>query len=251
VRILRGVALLLLLVAVLAEVGGRLAVESIAEQRLRDAGVAGGVEVVVGSAWWRPSVVPTLFGADLDRVAVHLRDARVYSLSVSEADYVLEGLGVAISVRQRTIGASSLDEGTVRLLADPASMARDLGYEVVVEGDRVLVGPDRDPAVLQVEGDDLVVTSAALAPEGGSTRMPVVDPAVLPCAPSVRVVDGFVELRCSGDRLPGMLGEPLGPRVRDVPDDGADVPVELHPPVTLELDAPPAGVDGRGPTGGG
>lgn len=243
-RMLRRVALplaaVLLVLAVAAEVGGRIAVERISEDRLRDAGVAGEVDVTVGRAWWRPSVLPAVLGARLDRVTVQLRGAELNAVQVDEADYVLDGIDVAVSLRAGTIGASSLDRGSVTMVVDPASLAADLGVAAVVEDGRLLVGPERRPASLSVEGDDLVVTGDAV-PEG-STSLPLVDPAVFPCTPAIRLVRDRVLLECSGSRLPGVLADPLGPDAEVVPDDLPLAPVELEPPATLELDEPGATV---------
>lgn len=247
-RILRRVALplaaVLLVLATAAELGGRVAVERISEDRLRRAGIAGDVDVTVGRSWWRPSVVPALVGGELDRVSVRLRDATMHSARVEQGEYVLEGLAVAISLRGRTVGATSLERGGVSMLLDPASIAADLGVHAVVEGGRLLLGRDQLPATLAVEGDDLVVRGDAVP--DGSASMPLVDPAVFPCTPEVRVTEDRVLLHCTGNRLPGVLGEPLGPDGDVVPDDLPLAPVELEPPATLELDgtAPAAGEDG-------
>lgn len=241
-RILRRAALplvvVLLVVAVAAEVGGRIMVERIAEQRLRDSATAGRVEVVVGEAWWRPSVLPTVFGADLDRAAVRLRDAQMFSVTVAEAEYVLDGLEVSVSLRDGTIGASSVARTRVRMSVDPTSMGDDLGIEVTTRDGQLLVGEQQDPAELTVRGSDLVVTSDALSSEGGSTTVPLIDPEVFPCVPTVRVVGPNVELSCAGDRLPAVLGLPLGPEDEIEPDDLPLAPVDLEPPVTLQVDPP-------------
>src|SRR3954470_9605704 len=107
------------LVVIGLEVGGRLLNQRFAEDQLRDAGVAGEVEVTVGRSWWRPSVIPAFLTGDLDRVSVRLEDAELYSMPVLEADYVLEDLGVDVSLGDRSITATSLGSGSVRLLVDP------------------------------------------------------------------------------------------------------------------------------------
>ena len=225
----------------LAEVVGRIAVERIAADELRDAGVARRVEVVVGAAWWKPSVVPALFGADLDRVTVRLDDAELQPLTASRADYVLEGLDMAISLRSRTLHADGLDRGAVAIVVDPEEVGEQIGFAAVVEGDRLLVGADREPAQLHVEGSELVVTSDAFSEEGGSVRLPVIDSYVLPCDPEVDVLAGRVVLSCTTSELPGMLAQHLAPPVEIDPDAPAP-PVELEPPVTVHL--PPEGSGG-------
>ena len=228
-------AVVVVALVVLAEVGGRLTVQRVAARELRAAGVAEHVEVVVGEAWWKPSVVPALLGADLDRAVVRLRDAQMYPLEVSRADYGLHGVAVDLSLRARTVEVTGLDRGTVELVVDPAAMGEDLGVTATVEDDRLLVGADRAPSELAVDGSDLVVTSEAFSEEGGSTRLSILDPTVLPCRPSVRVAGGVVTLRCSTHELPGIIGQHLGPRPEVDPDAPAP-PVELEPPITAELD---------------
>lgn len=235
-RILRWALVVLVVVLVAAELGGRIAVERIATDRIRESGIAGEIDVTVGRSWWRPTVVPALFGGQVDRAEVRLRDADVNLLAVRSADYVIEGLDVAISIRHRTIGATDLDRGTYRLSVDPADIGAGLGVAATAEDDRLLVGPDRDPATLAVEGSDLVVTSEAFAQDGGSMRLPVVDPSVLPCTPDVRVAGGLVELWCSSGELPGILRTPLGTGASgDDPGDVPSGPVELEPPASVEL----------------
>lgn len=239
-KYVRRALLLLVVVLLLAEYGGRFTVERVAEERLRDAGIAGGVDVVLGSAWWRPSLLPALAGANLDRVEVNLRDASVYGMQVELADYVLEDLEVAVSPRQRTIGASGVGEGRFRLLVDPVDIGAYLNIRTEVDGGRLLLGDSRVPAELAVDGDDLVVVSSAFAEQGGSMRLPLIDPSLLPCRPHVRIVTDLVELRCSGDDLPGILRSPLGAgRVSggDVIDpDLPPPPVHLEPPATTQVE---------------
>lgn len=233
-KLLRWAVPLLVVAVLLAEVGGRIAVERIATQRLVDAGIAGSVEVTVGRAWWRPTILPTAFGSDLDRISVELRDAELYGLPVEEADYVLEGLDVAISVMNRTIGAEGLDRGTFRLVVDPREFGELAGIEVTVRDGQLFVGEHEVPADVRVEGDDLVVSGPALDDLGGEARIAVADPFLLPCAPTARLVDDAIELHCVGDRLPGVLASPLGP-VGEV-DPTVPAPVELEPPQTLVIE---------------
>ena len=195
-RALVALAVAAIALVLVAEVAGRIAVERIASNELRDAGVARRVDVVVGEAWWKPSVVPALLRGDLDRVALRLDDAELYPLTARRADYLLEGLEVSISLRSRTVEAHGLRAGHVAIVVHPDEVAEQLGFDADVIGDRIVVGPDRLPAELHVDGEDLVVTSEAFADDGGSVRLPILDSYVLPCTPTVRVVTGRVVLRC-------------------------------------------------------
>jgi hypothetical protein len=239
VRLLRRALLALAVTAIalvlLAEVAGRVVVERVAAEELRDAGVAREVEVVVGDAWWKPSVVPALLGADLDRVTVRMVDARMHPLTVARADYVLEGLDVELSLRSRSLAVTGLRQGAAAVLVDPQVMGEQLGFSATVEGDRLLVGPELRPAEVRAEGNELVVTSDAFAEDGGSVRLPVIDSYVLPCEPRVRVRAGKVTLYCTTTELPGMLRQHLGPPV-EVDPDLPPPPVELEPPVTAEME---------------
>ncbi len=241
------VAALALAGVVVAEYAGRAALAGAAEQRLRDQGVAGEVEVRVGSSWWRPSVVPALLGADLDRVEVRLDDARLGPVEILEAEYVLEDLGVSMSVGSRTVGATSLGEGSVRLIVDPAALGAALGVNVSAADGRVVVGPSGAPAGLSVEDGDLVVDSDYLRSQDLTDRFRVADPWLLPCTPGVDVVGSTVELACRGDALPGVLRAPLGP---SVPTEAPLSEDDLVPPVSIEVTDPadpgpaPSGGDG-------
>jgi hypothetical protein len=248
VTFLRRALLVVALGLLLVEIGGRLAVERVVEARLRDSGIAGEVDVVVGSAWWRPSVLPALVGVDLDRIEVRMRRAEVHALPIEVVDYALEDLDVALSVRRGTIGATSVGSGRFRVLVDPTVVGSDVGLTATVSEGRLLVGPGRDPAELRVDGDDLVLSGAAFEAEGGTTRVQIVDRSLLPCRPDVRVVLGMIELWCTADRIPGILEQPLGPGTPDS-SDLPPAPVELEPPATLDLEWP-SGSDPAGPPDG-
>ncbi len=96
---------------------------------------------------------------------------------------------------------------------------------------RLVVGPDDEPAKLRLDGAELVVESPYLSRRAIEPRYRVVDRRLLPCDPEVGLIGGSVELRCTGDRLPGILDTSLGTPVGDVP-----APTELEPPVTAERD---------------
>ena len=80
-RVVAVVAVVLLVGLVALEVGGRLLVERAAAGQLRDEGIEG-AEVTVGRSWWRPTLVPALFGGGVDRVRVQLRDTDVAGVRV-------------------------------------------------------------------------------------------------------------------------------------------------------------------------
>jgi hypothetical protein len=230
-RLALGFLALVLVAIVAVEWSGRELTQRIAEDQLRDAVVAGGVEVTVGRSWWQPSVLPALLTGDVDRLEVQLRDAQLYSLPVAEADYVLEDLTIEVSIGDRTVRATSLGSGSVRVLVDPSAIAQALGTDARVVDGAVVLGPDRVPAELQIVGRNLVVTSPALDAAGGTTQFQVVDPQLLPCEPQVSVRGQLVELSCEGDDLPGVLERSIGTGGVS----GAEPPTQLEPPATLEV----------------
>ncbi len=227
-------ALVLVVLGVVAiEWAGRSLTERFAEEQLREAGVAGGVEVTVGSAWWRPSVLPALLTGDVDRVSVRLQDAQLYSLPVVEADYVLEDLAIDVSVADRTVTATSLGSGSVRVMVDPAAIAQALGTSAEPREGGLVLGPQGTPATLRVVGRDLVVTSPAIATPDRSTSFRVADPQLLPCEPQVELHDDLIELSCTGNVLPGVLERSIGTSGVSGEAPSADLP----PPATLEQPA--------------
>jgi hypothetical protein len=236
VSMVRRTALVLVAGLVFLEVSGRLTLERIASDRIAAEGVAGGIDVVVGTAWWRPAVLPALMGADLDRIHVRLRDAEVLALPVRVADYVLDEVDVAISLPGRRIGATGLGAGEFRLLVDPSTIGDALGLDASIKDGRLVLGEQSRPAELMLDGDDVVVAGAALEGRGGSETIRLVDPLFMPCRPKVRIVLGVVELRCTAERIPGILEQPLGPGEEPVAPEGPEPPVELQPPATAVLD---------------
>lgn len=239
---------------VVVETAGRRATEGIAEDQIRAAGVAGEVEVTIGRSWWQPSIIGVLLFDTLDRVDVRLTDARLYSTQIHEADYVLKDLGLELSIRERTVGATSLGSGSVRVLIDPSTVAQMVGGSASIQNGRLRLAGSGEPVRIRMVGSNLVFDGAAIAELSGSdsVSLPVVDPQILPCTPKVRIVDRFIELSCTGNRLPGVLttslgvldsGGPAGPGGHGGPGGetgpGAEWPPggddELAPPATLEL----------------
>lgn len=195
-------ALLFLLVA--TERFGRSYAASEIRGRLERGGLVTNSEVTVGSSAWRPVVWPALFTGDVDRITIRVTDGTLADLPVRTADYRLEGIQGDLSLRDGTVGVRSLDRGSVRLVLDPAVVGGASGSELQTRGDR-LVTSAGEPVGLSIEGDDLVVSVPGAAP----TRLPVVDPYVLPCRPDVAVTRRGVVLACEGDTLPGILRTPL------------------------------------------
>ena len=146
---------------------------------------------------------------------------------------MLEDLEVDPDPFGRALGVSGVGAGSFRLVVAPGSVAEVLGVPArVVEG-RLVVGPDREPAKVRLDRGELVIESPYLQREGIDHRLAVVDRRLLPCEPEVALLGDAVELRCTGDRLPGILDVPLGEPVGDVP-----APTELEPSVTVERTAP-------------
>lgn len=251
--IVSAVALVLLLIGV--EAAGRIATERVAEDQLRQHGVNGGVEVTLGRAWWRPTFLPALLTGDLDRISVQLSGADLYSVPVQQADYVLENLHIDFSLRQRSIAATSIGSGSVRVLIDPAAIGRMMATDAAVVDGRLLIGADRERADLRMVGNQLVLSAPSLDAAGSNTSFQVVDPQLLPCVPQVQLSGGLVELSCSGDQLPGILEQSIGSSAGVDP---GEPPAELEPPLTIDaptttaptVTAPTTGAPATTPTGG-
>lgn len=225
----------LVALVVVVEVGGRRLVETAAEEELARQGLPDAT-VQVGRSWWRPAILPAVLVGELDRLHVTLRDSQVSGVDVRQADYELRGLQVRLSVGDRTVEITGIEDGGFLLVVDPSSFASVLGVDAVVVDGELLVGPDRAPATLAVDGDDLLVDSELLRSQGIDGRVPVLDAELLPCEPAVSLLEDTVVLSCRGDRLPGVLAAPFGPTDPTEADPSA-VPPALQPSATLDRDA--------------
>lgn len=220
----------LVLVAVLAvgiEVGGRYALSRAGETALESTGGARTARLTIGSAPWRPALLPVLAGKPVDRLTAELTGVEVGPLTVDSIDYRLDDVDVALDLARRPVRLRSIGSGSVRMSLSAGALASVLGTPVRIDGDKVLLGKDRVPARLTVVGGNLRID----APGSGRTfeTLPVDDPDLLPCAPKVSVSDDLVHLDCTGDRIPGILRRSLDPVRTDGPvRQGADV----APPVT-------------------
>ena len=223
----------LVALVVVVEVGGRRLVESAAEDELARQGLPDAT-VQVGRSWWRPAILPAVLVGELDRLHVTLRDSQVSGVDVRQADYELRGLQVRLSVRDRTVEITGIEDGGFLLVVDPGSFASVLGVDAVVDDGELLVGPERSPATLGVDGDDLLVDSELLRSQGIDGRIPVLDAELLPCEPAVSLLEDAVVLSCRGDRLPGVLAAPFGPTGPTTDADPSAVPPALQPSATLD-----------------
>ena len=237
-KVLMGLALLVLVVAICVEIGGRMATEKIAEDQLRSAGVAGGVEVTVGESWWRPTVLSAIFTGQVDRIAIDLQNAKLYSLPVAQAEYILNDLQIDLSLRTAKVVASSLGSGSVRVLIDPSQIGALVGVPAEIRDGVLLLGSPLEPAELSLQGNDLIIDSAQLRAAGQVTSLQVADPELLPCDPQVRILGQMVELACTGNSLPGVLRNSIGVGTPAIPVDAQ--PTQLEPPATLEKPAAPS-----------
>lgn len=232
---------------------GRVGVDRLAAERIAQDVPAESVEVVLGTAWWRPTVLPAALFGDVDRISVRLTGATLAGFPVAEVDYVLEGIDGQVSIAEREVSVSSIDRGSVRMLVDPAAIASSLGATAVIADGALLVGPDRLPASFEIVGEDLVV-SVGDGSRFPDQAIPVVDNWLMPCIPAIEVGQRFIELHCTGDQLPGVLGGTFSAADLDgsggsgtVGDAGEPPPVELQPPATIDLGDPSTPeVDGGG-----
>ncbi len=203
--LLAAFVVVVLLAVVAVEWVGRLGVDRLAADRIARDVPASSVDVVMGQAWWRPTIIPAAVLGDVDRISVRLVGASLAGFPVAEVDYVLEGIDGNVSVGDRRVSVDSIDRGSVRMLVDPAVIAAALGASAELVDRQLLVGPDRVPASFEMVGDDLVVSVG----DGSGVPdqvIPVVDDWLMPCRPEVRVGNRYLELSCEGDRLPGVLG---------------------------------------------
>jgi hypothetical protein len=217
------------------ELVGRVVAERRIEERLRDSGITGEIDVTVGRAWWRPTVWPALVTGDVDRVLVAVTDGELVGLPVRSARYVLSGIEGDISVLDGTVAVERLDRGSVRIVIDPAVIGQGIGADLRIQNGQVVAGETAEPVEMSVEGDQLVLRSAALAGPTAAPSVPVVDPYLLPCRPDVGVRGAAVVLSCSGGDLPGVLRSPLVGD-GDLPPAG---PADLPPPQSTVITAGP------------
>lgn len=254
-RLLIGAAALLILAVLCVEIGGRVATQRIAEEQLFAAGVAGGVEVTVGKSWWQPTILAALLDGRVDQLAIRLDDAKLYSLPVSEADYILNDLRIDLSLRERKVVASSLGSGSVRVLIDPSEIGALLGVPAEVRNGVLLLGSPPEQAELSIQGKNLIVDSPQLRATGQVASLQVADPQLLPCDPQVRIFGEMVELACKGSSLPGVLRNSIGivtPTVPATPTTPGDSqPTQLESPATLERPPPSGGTTPLGGNDGG
>ncbi len=247
-----GVVAVLVVVAVAVEWGGRVGVDRLAADRIARDVPAGSVEVVTGSAWWRPTIIPAVVLGDLDRISVRLVDTDLGGFSVAVVDYVLEGVAGDVSLPQRRVTVRSIDHGMVRMLVDPSAFAVTFGTTAELVDRQLLIGPERIPASFEIVGDDLVV-SVGDGTEVPDQVIPVVDDWLMPCRPEVRTGNRYIELACDGDELPGVLGGSFSSGdLRDGGVGGKDPdaerpPPDLLPPETVDRSAPDSTTDSTAP----
>ena len=253
-RLAIGLVALVALGVVAVEWVGRAGVDRLAADRISRDVPAESVDVVMGSAWWRPTIIPAAALGDVDRISVRLVGADLAGFPVAEVDYVLEGIDGTVSVAERRVSVESIDRGSVRMLVDPAAIASALGTSAELVDRQLLVGPDRVPASVQMAGDDLVVSVG----DGSGVPdqvIPVVDDWLMPCRPTVRLGNRYLELSCEGDRLPGVLGgtfsaDDLRGGSGGQKDGSAErPPTDLLPPETVDRGGPVDSTEGEG--GGG
>ena len=250
-----GVVSVLVVVVVAVEWVGRASADRLAADRIARDVPAGSVEVVTGSAWWRPTVIPAVVLGDLDRISVRLVDTDLGGFSVAVIDYALEGVSGQVSVPQRRVTVASIDRGTVRMLVDPSAFAASFGTTAELVDRQLLIGPGRVPAAFEMVGDDLVVSVDGGA-EVPAQVIPVVDDWLMPCRPQVRVGNRYIELACEGDELPGLLGgtfstRDLGGGVSGKDPDAERPPPDLVPSETVDRSSPDSSTPDRSTGGAG
>lgn len=230
---------LVLVTYVVIEFAGRGMIERATESQIRDAGVAGEVHVQIGRAWWTPSVTKLLITGRLDSASVDLRAARFFMVPVHRASYKLDDLDISLSLRHQTIRVTSLGSGSVLVAVDPSSISSFLGVPVAARSGNLFLGDSRDPAKVEVEGTNLVVTSKDLLEVNGTDQasFPVVDSYLMPCEPRAKVRGEFIELKCTGSELPGVLRQTIGVLGEQRGD--PSIPAEIAPPESTVLDPEP------------
>lgn len=216
--------------ALMLEAVGRGVAERKAADLLADQGVDGAV-VRLGGPWWKPVVIPALVDGRVEQVTVDLTGTEVAGVQVASARYVLEGLEVTPDWASGSLGAGSMRRGRFDLLLEPAAVGEAMGVEVRTIDGRLVVGPDDEPAKLRVDGEELILESPYLQRVGHPPRVASLSARLLPCEPTVEMVDGLVALGCSSRAIPAVLDRSLGEPVADTP-----APPELEPPITAERD---------------
>jgi hypothetical protein len=229
--------------AVVLEFGGRFGASVAAEKAIVQTGRAASADVTIGARPWQPALLPTLAGRPLDQLKAELTDVKVEYLTVDSATYQLDDVELSYKFSTRPVTIDSIGSGSVRLELSAGSLAAVLGTPVAIAGDKVLVGPDRLPARLTVSNGILEVSAAGQV----FTPLPVDDPDLLMCPPAVSVENDRLVLACSGNRVPAILSRALQP-----PDTGGRPggPTELGPSNTVTVPATSAPYpDGVQPTG--
>lgn len=210
---------------------GRSYAEGEIAARLRSAGMTGDIQVTVGRAWWRPSVLPAVATGTLDQVEIRIREGSVSGIPVEEVDYVLGGIDGDLSLLNGTVDVRSIDEGSVSMRVLAETIGESLATPIAIRDGRVVVGAEEAPAELRVSGDNLVIDAPDRA-GGAPIELVLADPYILPCRPEPGVVDGAIQLDCTGDTLPGILE---GPLQGDTPaPDGVPPMEELPPPQSID-----------------
>ena len=229
--------------AVLLEFGGRFAASTAAEKAIVQTGRAKSADVTIGAQPWKPALLPTLAGKPLDQLKAELTDVNVESLTVDSATYQLDDVTLSYKFSKHPVTIDSIGSGSVRLELSAGSLAAVLGTPVQITGGKVLIGADHLPARLKVSNGILEVSAGGEA----LTPLPVDDPDLLMCPPAVSVEGDRLVLACTGNRVPAILTRALNP-----PDTGGKPggPTNLGPANTVTV--PSTAVpypDGSQPTG--
>ena len=215
-------------VAVLLEFGGRFGASVAAEKAIVQTGRAKSADVTIGEQPWKPALLPTLAGKPLDQLKAELTDVNVEYFTVDSATYQLDDVQLSYKFSKHPVTIDSIGSGSVRLELSAGSLAAVLGTPVQITGGKVLVGPDRLPARLKVSNGILEVSAGGEA----GTPLPVDDPDLLMCPPAVSVEDDRLVLACTGNRVPAILTRALNP-----PDTGGTPggPTNLGPSNTVTV----------------
>ena len=136
--------------AVLLEFGGRFAASVAAEKAIVQTGRAKSADVTIGEQPWMPALLPTLVGQPLDQLKAELTDVNVEYFTVDSATYQLDDVQLSYKFSSRPVRIDSIGSGSVRLELEAGSLAAVLGTPVQITDGKVLVGPDRLPARLKV-----------------------------------------------------------------------------------------------------